>query len=167
VLYAQRLAIASSRALWSEYRVPFYGPWRRPETPEPSSIVLRDVAMTRGGVPAGEPAEIARIPRMTMPGDLPAADLTALPIPGGGALALWSEADAIMAMPLDRNYVRAGGARQIGKAMNGTLRVVRTNAGALLVYARRENGSSRIFFRREQPRSARKTRGTSARPDSR
>ncbi|HYU25393.1 MAG TPA: hypothetical protein VEO74_09340, partial [Thermoanaerobaculia bacterium] len=126
-----------------------------------SFIVLRTVARPD----AGEPAEIVRMPRMTW-NNPPAADVAWLPL-DGGALAVWSEQGALMAMPLDEDYKRAGDSQKIGEALNGMLSVARTNAGALLVYARRENGSSRIFFRCEQPRSARKTHGTSARPGSR
>ncbi len=69
-------------------------------------------------------------------------------------------------MPLDEEYKRAGDSQKIGEALNRMLSVVQTNAGALLVYARREAGSSRIFVRSASPRSARKTPDTSARRDS-
>lgn len=141
-LYPQRLSLSPGHVLWVEYRIDFHGPFdAEPRKKEPSFIVLRTVARPA----AGEPVEIVRMPRMTW-NNPPAADVASLPL-DGGALAVWSEQGALMAMPLDENYKRAGDSRQIGEALNGMLSVAQTNDGALLVYARRDNGSARVFFR--------------------
>jgi hypothetical protein len=149
-LYPQRLSILPGRALWAEYRIWFSGAFAPEQRErEPSFIVLYTVARPV----AGKPVEIARMPRMTW-NNPPAADVTALPL-DGGAVALWSETGALMALPLDENYQRAGEPRQIGEAVNEMLSIARTNAGTLLVYARRDGGSSRLFTRwaaRPRPR---------------
>jgi|GEM_PF-4063168 len=159
-LYPQRLSLSPGRVLWAEYCIWVANPLA-PAPREPSFIVLQTVARPA----AGEPVEIVRMPRMTW-NDLPAVDVAALPL-DGGALAVWSERGALMAMPLDENYKRAGDSRQIGEALNGMLSVAETNDGALLVYARQDNGSARIFVRSAPRRSARKTSDTSARRGSR
>lgn len=103
-----------------------------------------------------------RLPRTTF-SNSPAADVTWLPV-DGGALALWTEPGALMVMPLDHDFRRAGDARQIGEAVSGTLTVVRTNRGALLVYARREAGSMRVVVRPAHPVSASPPAGAAAAP---
>jgi hypothetical protein len=147
VRYAERLVIVQARAIWSEYVFTFYGPWPRPPGPPPPvKHLIRTASLTAAGAAASAPATIAE---MTInPGRAPGTDVTALPLSDGSAVALWTDnGGGLEAMPLDRGYVRAGDATRIGEAVHGTLRIVAGKSGALLVYTRRVEGSSRVFIR--------------------
>jgi hypothetical protein len=149
-----QLVLAPARAMWPEYRS--RGPYDRDL---PNNLEIWTAPLTAEGAASAKAERIALLDRAEWSMQTPAVDLTVY-----GTHALWSEQDALMAMPLDAEWKSAGDPVKIGEASNGTLRMVETNAGTLLVYARRDGGVSRIFVRAVTalPNSARTAPDTSA-----